>query len=117
MLRRVAIALVPALLLGSISTQAHSILERASPGVGSTVRTAPREVSIRFTQKLEPAFSTMTVTNAAGERVDTGTPRVSGNEMRVSLRLIGAGTYQVTWRVLSVDTHTTQGTFSFHVRP
>ena len=61
-------------------------------------------MTLWFTQKLEPAFSTVTVTNAAGQRVDTGKPRVSGSQMSVSLRPGGAGTYHVTWRVLSVDT-------------
>ncbi|MGH6814383.1 MAG: copper resistance CopC family protein [Hyphomicrobiaceae bacterium] len=111
------IALIPSLLLGSLGAHAHSIVDRASPSPGSTVRTPPREVSIRFTQKLEPAFSTMTVTNAAGERVDTGAASADGNTMRVSLQQIDSGTYRVTWRVLSVDTHTTQGAFNFHVRP
>jgi hypothetical protein len=116
MRHRGILALLPVLLLGSISAHAHSDFERASPGPGSTLRTAPREVAIWFTQKLEPAFSTITVTNAGGERVDTGSTRVSGRVMRISLRPIGAGTYHVTWRALSVDTHTTQGRFSFHVR-
>jgi CopC domain len=68
-----------------------------------------------FTQKLEPAFSSVTVTNAAGERVDGGKPRVSGNQMSVSLRAGGTGTYHVNWRVLSVDTRTTNGNFTFQV--
>jgi len=94
---------------------AHALLDRAEPRVGNTVATAPREVTLWFTQKLEAAFSTVTVTNAAGQRVDTGKPRVSGNQMSVSLRSGGAGTYRVTWRVLSVDTHRTEGRFSFEV--
>ena len=36
--------------------------------------------------------------------------------MRVGIKASGAGTYHVRWRALSVDTHTTQGSFSFHVR-
>ncbi len=55
------------------------------------------------------------MTNAAGERVDTGKTRVSGNQMSISLRAGGAGTYHVTWHVLSVDTHTTDGNFTFQV--
>jgi methionine-rich copper-binding protein CopC len=55
------------------------------------------------------------VTNAAGQRVDTGKTRVSGSQMSVSLRPGGTGTYHVTWRVLSVDSHTTDGSFSFQV--
>ena len=94
---------------------AHAFLDHAEPRVGNKVATAPREVTLWFTQKLEPAFSSVTVTNAAGQRVDTGKPRVSGDQMSVSLRSGGAGTYRVNWRVLSVDTHTTDGSFTFQV--
>jgi methionine-rich copper-binding protein CopC len=103
------------LLLASGEAAAHAMLDHAEPRVGNKVATAPREVTLWFTQKLEPAFSTITVTNAAGERVDTGKTRVSGSQMSVSLRPGGAGTYHVTWRVLSVDTHTTDGSFTFQV--
>jgi methionine-rich copper-binding protein CopC len=94
---------------------AHAFLDHAEPRVGNKVASPPHEVTLWFTQKLEPAFSNVTVTNAAGQRVDTGKPRVSGNQMSVSLRSGAAGTYHVTWRVLSVDTHTTDGNFTFEV--
>jgi copper resistance protein C len=94
---------------------AHAFLDEAAPRVGSTVRTAPREITLTFTQDLEPAFSTATITDASGQRVDAGKPSVAGNVMKVPLRPIGTGTYHVTWRVLSVDTHTTQGAFNFDV--
>src|SRR5882724_10129779 len=94
---------------------AHALLDRAEPRVGNTVATAPREVTLWFTQKLEAAFSTITVTDSAGQRIDTGKARVSGSQMTIGLRPGGAGTYHVTWRVLSVDTHTTDGSFSFQV--
>ena len=41
----------------------------------------------------------------------------ASNELRVALKTLGPGTYKVSWRVLSVDTHRTQGDFSFHVGP
>ena len=103
------------LLLVTGEANAHAFLDHAEPRVGNKVATAPREVTLWFTQKLEPAFSSVTVTNAAGQRVDTGKPRVSGDQMSVSLRSGGAGTYRVNWRVLSVDTHTTDGSFTFQV--
>jgi copper resistance protein C len=96
---------------------AHAFLDHAEPRVGNTVPTAPRQITLWFTQKLEPAFSTITVTNDAGQRVDTGKARVSGSQMSISLRSGGPGTYHVTWRVLSVDTHTTDGAFTFKVGP
>jgi methionine-rich copper-binding protein CopC len=115
-MHRSVILIIPLLLLlvtGEAS--AHAFLDHAQPRVGNTVATAPREVTLWFTQKLEPAFSSIAVTNAAGQRVDTGKTRVSGNQMSVSLRSGGAGTYRVNWRVLSVDTHTTDGSFTFQV--
>ncbi len=104
-------------LLATGEASAHAFLDHAEPRVGNKVDAAPREVTLWFTQKLEPAFSTITVTNAAGQRVDTGKTRVSGNQMAISLRAGGAGTYHVTWRVLSVDTHTSDGNFTFQVGP
>jgi copper resistance protein C len=103
------------LLLMSGAAYAHAMLERAEPRVGNKIASAPRTVTLWFTQKLEPAFSSITVTNAAGERVDVGKTHVSGNQMSISLRSSGAGTYRVNWHVLSVDTHTTEGNFSFKV--
>ncbi len=116
-MRRIALAAIAPLLilLATGEAHAHAFLDHAEPRVGNTVATAPREVTLWFTQKLEAAFSTITVTNSAGQRVDTGKPRVSGDRMAVSLRPLGAGTYRVTWRVLSVDTHTTDGDFTFNV--
>jgi len=110
------VGIIPLLLwLATGEAAAHAFLDHAEPRVGNKVATAPREVTLWFTQKLETAFSTITVTNPAGQRVDTGKTRVSGNQMSISLRSGGAGTYRVNWRVLSVDTHTTDGNFSFQV--
>jgi methionine-rich copper-binding protein CopC len=106
---------VVALLGLATEVQAHAALDRAEPRVGNTVATAPHEVTLWFTEKLEAAFSSITVTNAAGERVDSGKTRVSGSQMSVTLRAGGPGTYRVNWRALSSDTHTTEGSFSFQV--
>ena len=108
--------IIPVLLLLLTSAAgAHAMLERAEPRVGNKVASPPREVTLWFTQKLETAFSTITVTNAAGERVDTGKTRVNGSQMSVAIRASGAGTYRVNWQVLSVDTHRTDGSFTFQV--
>jgi len=115
---RTTLILIPVLalpLLGTGNADAHAFLDHANPRVGAAVSAAPREVTVWFTQKLEPAFSGLRVTNAAGERVDTGGTRVNGNVMSVTLRPGGTGTYRVDWKVLSVDTHTTEGSFTFRV--
>ena len=114
-MRRLFLSAIIALLGLASEVQAHATLDHAEPRVGNTVATAPHEVTLWFTQKLEAAFSSITVTNAAGERVDSGKTRVSGSQMSVTLRAGGPGTYRVNWRVLSVDTHTTDGNFTFQV--
>jgi methionine-rich copper-binding protein CopC len=114
-MRRLFLFVVVALLGLANEVQAHATLDHAEPPVGNTVATAPHEVTLWFTQKLEPAFSSITVSNAAGQRVDSGKTRVSGSQMSVTLRAGGSGTYRVNWRVLSVDTHTTEGSFTFQV--
>ena len=114
--RTMLLRLIPLLLLVVTGqATAHAMLDRAEPRVGNTVATAPREVRLWFTQKLEAAFSTLTVTDSAGQRIDTGKARVSGNQMSISIRGGGAGTYRVIWRAISVDAHTTDGSFTFQV--
>jgi methionine-rich copper-binding protein CopC len=103
------------LMLGTAPALPHAFLDHASPLVGSTVHAAPHEVSLTFTQNLEAAFSTVEVTNAGGARVDQGKPQISGNVMRVGLKPLTAGTSKVRWHALSVDTHRTEGSFSFSV--
>ena len=101
--------------LASDAARAHAFLDHASPLVGSTVPAAPHEVALTFTQNLEPAFSTAQVTDSSGARVDQGKAQVSGNTMTIGLKAIGPGSYKVRWHALSVDTHSTEGTFTFHV--
>jgi len=117
--RTIALAVLPALLAGIVEAQAHASLERANPPVGSTTSSPPREVTLRFSQKLEPAFSRVEVTGPGGQRVDKGRPTLVGDrtELRVAVKAAGSGRYRVRWHVLSVDTHTTEGGFSFTVGP
>jgi methionine-rich copper-binding protein CopC len=112
------IALVPALLAGATTARAHATLATASPAVGSAVPAAPQAVLLSFTEKLEPAFSVIRVLNSAGARVDQGkaqVDRANPTVLKVGVRPLPPGTYKVQWRVLSVDTHTTEGSFSFRV--
>jgi len=110
------LTLLLSLALAAVPAHAHASLDRANPRVGSTVTPAPRTVSLWFTEKIEPALSTIEVRNAAGARVDQGKARGGGgNVLQIGLKPLPPGTYQVHWRVLSVDTHKTEGTFNFQV--
>jgi len=112
-----AVALA-ALLFGSSAAWSHAFLERAEPRVGSTVKSPPSQVRAWFTQELEPAFSTLEVVNQSGKRVDRGPAQVDAASralLQVPLNPLSPGTYRVKWRVLSVDTHVTEGDFTFTV--
>jgi methionine-rich copper-binding protein CopC len=103
------------LIVSAPVAQAHASLAHASPSGGSAVSTGPQEVTLTFTDTLEAAFSSLTVTDANGIEVSQGKAQVNGNVMRVSLRPLSAGIYKVNWRAVSTDTHKTQGNFSFSV--
>lgn len=109
-----ATSVLLSVLAGTIA-EAHAFLDHAEPRVGSTVPTAPRELSLTYTQNLESAFSSVEVSDANGKRVDVGKPSINASVMRVGLKPLSPGTYRVRWHVLSVDTHTTEGSFTFHV--
>jgi Uncharacterized protein, homolog of Cu resistance protein CopC len=97
---------------------AHAFLDHALPAVGSTVHAPPPQVKLWFSQKLEPAFSTAQVSDATGKRVDRADARVDDGDstvVTVSLPELAPGRYRVKWRVLSVDTHVTEGDYSFDV--
>ena len=96
---------------------AHAHLDHASPAVGSTVASAPKELTISFTEKLEPKFSSIEVQNDKGAAMQAGKATLGDapTELRVALKPLPPGTYKVIWRVLSVDTHRTNGSFTFRV--
>ena len=108
--------LVPVVLAMFASTPAfaHAHLTGSTPAAETKLAETPAEVVLDLSEALEPKFSGAEVHNASGARVDHG-KSVSGNVMRLGVGSLPPGSYSVTWHVLSVDTHTTQGSFSFHV--
>ena len=98
---------------------AHAFLDHSDPAVGSTMATPPTVMHLWFTQQLEPAFSSVTVTDRSGVTVNDGPAAIDpGNkqELDVKLKPLPPGIYKVKWHVLSVDTHTTEGDYTFNVR-
>jgi methionine-rich copper-binding protein CopC len=102
----------------AVSAWAHAELVTATPRVGSTVPAPPNEVRLSFSESVEPHFSGIEVTSADGRSVAAGRVQAQGSEMRIALvRALPVGSYRVTWHVVSVDSHRTQGSFTFEVRP
>jgi methionine-rich copper-binding protein CopC len=112
------LTVVAALLFGSICANAHAYLDHANPRVGSVVNGSPREVRLWFTQALEARFTAAQLRSSAGTVVATGSVDPSNpKEIVIPVRGLAPGRYKVTWKVLSVDTHRTEGSFGFEVKP
>ena len=117
-MKRVIPGLLLILVAGLAKLEAHAFLERANPAVGSTVQASPSEVRVLFTEKIEPALSTVQVFDASGKEVDKRDVHLDRSNhalLHVSLPSLEPGSYKVVWRVVSVDTHVTNGSFNFRV--
>jgi copper resistance protein C len=105
----------------STAAEAHAFLMHANPPVGSTVRASPREIRLYFSEEIEAVFSGIELATKAGERISTGPASVDPNDHSqffVTLTaLLSPDIYRVSWHVVSVDTHRTEGDFSFEVKP
>src|SRR3974390_2728885 len=106
------------LLSGNASALAHAELRHAVPAAGAAVATSPPEVLVEFSERLEAAFSSIVVRDSTGTRVDKADARVDPDNptaMRFSLPPLSQGIYTVSWRAVTVDTHKTEGTYTFRV--
>jgi len=117
-MKRVILGLLLTVMAGSATLEAHAFLEHADPAVGSTVQASPSEVRVLFTEKIEPALSSIQVFDVSGKEVDKRDVHLDHSNhalLRISLSRLEAGSYKVVWRVVSVDTHVTNGSYSFRV--
>ena len=115
----ITLAASAALLVGgTVAALAHAHLVRATPAAGGTVQAAPTEVMLRFSEKLEPKFSSVIVRDSEGKQVSKGDAIVDKSDrmvIRASLQPLEPGVYKVEWRAMSADTHKINGDFTFKV--
>ncbi len=97
----------------------HAFLVRSAPAARAVVTRAPERVQLWFNERLEPAYSRVSVWDRDGKRVDAGDIEVAAAEptrLSVGVPPLPAGTYTVKYRVLSVDGHVVEAEFRFTVR-
>ena len=102
------------------AAESHAVLVRSRPAARAVLGRAPERVDLWFSERIEPAFSSMSVSSASGIQVDRRDVRVDADDPRrlsVTLPAIEPGIYTVRCRVLSVDGHVVEATFSFTVKP
>lgn len=98
---------------------AHAYPTHQAPSAGATVSTSQKDVAIDFDDGLEPAFSSITVTDAQGKAVTSGKAVVDPSNkkhMSVTLNPLTPGNYTVAWVAVAEDGHRTQGHYTFTVK-
>jgi copper resistance protein C len=121
LIRRRAKASATLLLAGLVLAStafAHVFPQKQEPGAGATVA-SPAAVKITFDGPLEPAFSSLTVTDAAGKQMNTAKAAVDAHDpavMTVPLPALSAGHYTVHWVAVASDGHRTHGDYAFDVK-
>jgi hypothetical protein len=97
---------------------AHAHPKVMDPAPDSTV-TAPRHVSVEFSEGLDPKFSSLRVTNPAGTVVSKVSSNVSTADpkyMTLDLPALALGVYVVHWVSVATDGHRLEGTYKFTVK-
>lgn len=114
-----AIAALLAGALASPAARAHAVLVRSAPAHRAVLAQAPERIELWFNERLEAAYSTVSVWSEAGQQADGGDVTVAPDDQRrlsVSLTTRGSGLYTVKYRVLSVDGHVIDSRITFTVK-
>ena len=115
----IVVSALAAAALASPFAWAHATLKNSNPEAGSTLAAAPQEITLTFNEKVEPAFSSITLADGAGKAVAAGKAKVDADTpaiLRVEVPALSAGAYTVTWAAAGHDGHRRKGDFKFTVK-
>ncbi|MGV9313572.1 copper resistance CopC/CopD family protein, partial [Streptomyces sp. NPDC003691] len=113
-------AVLGILLTAAGPAAAHAALTGSDPADGAVVATAPREVTLTFSEHLAMDDDSIRVLEPNGARADTRTVRDLSADGRVAYAVglrtgLPDGTYTVAWQAVSADSHPISGAFTFSV--
>ncbi|WP_106975211.1 copper resistance CopC/CopD family protein [Streptomyces katrae] len=112
-------ALCALLLGGAAPALAHAGLSGSDPAEGAVLNTAPKQVTLTFTESVGFPDGSLRVLSPASDRVNPRPARhAEGRENTAQVELPGnlaQGTYTVAWRVVSADGHPISGAFTFSI--
>ncbi|MDT0489378.1 copper resistance protein CopC [Streptomyces griseus] len=118
----VLVSLVSGLLLaGAGPASAHAALTGSDPQDGAVVATAPKEVTLTFSEAIAVGDGSIRVLDPSSKRADTGAePKdlSDGSTVRYGVDLhpgLPDGTYTVAWQAISADSHPISGAFTFSI--
>ena len=96
---------------------AHATLETTNPAPGAVLSSTPNAIVLEFSEPVTVALGGVRLYDENGDRVVTDPPTTpDGSTVSTPTRgKLADGSYVVTWRVTSADTHPIQGAFTFQV--
>ncbi|MFI7541558.1 copper resistance CopC/CopD family protein [Actinoplanes sp. NPDC049599] len=95
---------------------AHAALVASDPANGTIVPDAPNKVTLTFSESVQLLAGKIQVLAPDSSRADQGEPQVTGNSVVIPLRAGNSrGTYLVSFRVVSADSHPVAGSLTFSV--
>jgi copper transport protein len=107
------------LVMAGSSASAHAQLEGTDPSAGEVLAFAPSQVTLTFSERVEVAGKAIQVFDDHLRAVSTGAVAAvdpDGRRLRVAMPAgLARGTYTVSWRVSSGDTHPVSGSFRFSI--
>ena len=110
------VAAVSVVLVPASPALAHNQLVSAKPDRNATLRKAPTEIRLAFLQRLDPKFTTVVVSDADKRQLPSAKPTVKAKTAQLKLdQPPENGKYTVAYRVVSVDGHTVEGSYTFTV--
>ncbi|SCL43205.1 Copper-binding protein CopC (methionine-rich) [Micromonospora aurantiaca] len=94
---------------------AHAALVATSPVRDEVIGYAPREVVLAFSEPGFPVAGRVQVLGPDGKMINNGEPVLDGATMRIPVRVPDKplGTYLVSYRVASADSHPIAGSFAY----
>jgi methionine-rich copper-binding protein CopC len=101
------------------SAAAHSLLLESAPAAGATLTTAPRELTLRFNNRIEKSLSRIRLLDDQGAARSLAITLDDGTADRLSAAVpsLPPGRWRVEWQVLSMDGHVVTGRFEFRLAP
>jgi copper resistance protein C len=98
---------------------AHAIMVKSQPVVDSTIAESPKQVDVWFNDKVGSEYKALAVIDSAGKRVDNkdaAQETFDQSHLYVTIPQLPPGTYNVRYRVVSIDTHIVTGKFKFTIK-
>ena len=112
----VVLTAVVSLFVGVVPASAHSRLISISPKDGASVPGSPPAIVLTFNEDVNPQFVSVRVTDGEGTVVAGDDAAAQGPVVTAPVaEPMSAGTYKVTYRVVSADSHPISGSTTFTV--